>query len=103
MADICVVGLGSIGLPTAVIMASSGHTVTGVDVNADLLASVSAGLTRLDECNLPEMLAEVVKSGALTATDTPVAADAWRTFSVPPTFPSLKASQSVPTPTEAAA
>ena len=82
MADICVVGLGSIGLPTAVIMASSGHTVTGVDVNADLLASVSAGLTRLDECNLPEMLAEVVKSGALTATDTPVAADAF-VISVP--------------------
>jgi UDP-N-acetyl-D-mannosaminuronic acid dehydrogenase len=82
MADICVVGLGSIGLPTAVIMASSGHTVTGVDVNADLLASVSAGLTQLDEFNLPEMLAEVVKSGALTATDTPVAADAF-VISVP--------------------
>ena len=33
----------------------------------------------------------------------PDATDAWRTFSVPSTFPSLKVSQSVPTPTEAAA
>ena len=82
MVDICVVGLGSIGLPTAVIMASAGHTVTGVDVNADLVASVSAGRTWLDELNLPEMLAKVVKSGALTATDTPVASDAF-VISVP--------------------
>jgi UDP-N-acetyl-D-mannosaminuronic acid dehydrogenase len=82
MAEICVVGLGSIGLPTAVIMASAGHTVTGVDVNVELVASVSAGETRLDELNLPEMLTEVVKSGALTATDTPVAADAF-VISVP--------------------
>jgi UDP-N-acetyl-D-mannosaminuronic acid dehydrogenase len=82
MANICVVGLGSIGLPTAVIMASAGHMVTGVDVNKDLVGSVSAGQTRLDELNLPEMLAKVVNSGALTATDTPVASDAF-VISVP--------------------
>jgi UDP-N-acetyl-D-mannosaminuronic acid dehydrogenase len=82
MVEICVVGLGSIGLPTAVIMARAGHSVTGVDVNAALLESVNAGETRLDEPDLPEMLAAVVKSGALTATDTPVPAKAF-VISVP--------------------
>ena len=82
MTEICVVGLGNIGLPTAVIMAHHGHAVTGVDVNADLVASVNAGETRLDERKLPEMLAAVVSSGALTATDSPVSADAF-VISVP--------------------
>ncbi len=82
MSEICVVGLGSIGLPTAVIMAHHGHTVTGVDVNANLVASVNAGETRLDERKLPETLSAVVSSGALTATDTPVSADAF-VISVP--------------------
>jgi len=82
MADICVVGLGNIGLPTAVTMAHYGHRVTGVDVNADLVASVSIGETPFDEPRLPEMLAAVVKSGALTATDAPVTADAF-VISVP--------------------
>ena len=31
--SICVVGLGYIGLPTAVMFANYGHTVHGVDVN----------------------------------------------------------------------
>ena len=75
MADICVVGLGNIGLPTAVTMAQAGHTVTGVDLNATLVESVNAGETHLDEHGLPELLSAVVNSGALRAIDSPIAAD----------------------------
>ena len=82
MVEICVVGLGNIGLPTAVTMAHAGHSVTGVDVNAALVESVNAGETRLDEADLPETLAAVVKSKTLHATDTPVAADVF-VISVP--------------------
>jgi UDP-N-acetyl-D-mannosaminuronic acid dehydrogenase len=82
MAEICVVGLGNIGLPTAVTMAQAGHTVTGVDLNATLVESVNAGETHLDEKDLPELLSAVVNSGALHATDSPIAADVF-VISVP--------------------
>ena len=82
MTDVCVVGLGNIGLPLAVTMAHAGHAVTGVDVNAGLVAAVNAGKTRMDEPKLQELLSSVVASGALRATEAPVAADVF-VLSVP--------------------
>ena len=40
---IAVIGLGYIGLPTAVALATRGVEVVGVDVNADTVAAVSEG------------------------------------------------------------
>jgi nucleotide sugar dehydrogenase len=66
---ICVVALGKIGLPLAVQFASKGHQVTGVDVNADTVASVNRGREPFPgEIDLQTKLAQAVSAGLLTAT-----------------------------------
>jgi nucleotide sugar dehydrogenase len=67
--DICVVGLGKIGLPLAVQFASKGHRVRGADVNPVTVDLVNAGREPFPgERNLAESLAGVVADGLLTAT-----------------------------------
>ncbi|RYE49434.1 MAG: UDP-N-acetyl-D-mannosamine dehydrogenase [Hyphomicrobiales bacterium] len=66
-----VVGLGYIGLPTAVVIARSGVRVVGVDVNAALVASINAGQCPIVEPGLPEALAALVANGGIVATTTP--------------------------------
>ena len=41
MTTCCVLGLGYIGLPTATVLARAGHRVVGVDVNAQVVATVN--------------------------------------------------------------
>lgn len=66
---IAVVALGKIGLPLAVQFASAGHQVVGVDVNAEVVQSVHAGIPHFPgEAHLPERLAAQVQSGNLRAT-----------------------------------
>ncbi|MFV0407773.1 MAG: nucleotide sugar dehydrogenase [Propioniciclava sp.] len=66
---IAVVGLGKIGLPLAVQYATGGHRVTGVDVNAELVAQVNAGVEPFPgEAHLATKLADMVGSGNLQAT-----------------------------------
>ncbi|MEO6941862.1 MAG: nucleotide sugar dehydrogenase [Terrimesophilobacter sp.] len=67
--NITVVGMGKIGLPLAVQFASKGHTVFGADVNPHTVDLINAGTEPFPgEAFLQEKLAEVVESGALTAT-----------------------------------
>ncbi len=73
--SICVVGLGYIGLPTASILASQGHRVTGVDVAASVVETVNRGEIHIHEPHLDQLVARVVAQGNLRATDTPVPAD----------------------------
>lgn len=42
-ARICVVGLGYVGLPTAVAFAEAGFAVIGVEVNAERSSAINAG------------------------------------------------------------
>ncbi len=64
-----VVGLGKIGLPLAVQIASKGHQVIGADVSADVVASVLAGVPPFpNEAQLDERLQDVIGQGLLTAT-----------------------------------
>ncbi|MFJ1705694.1 nucleotide sugar dehydrogenase [Kitasatospora sp. NPDC088346] len=76
MRDICVVGLGAIGLPLAVQFASKGHLVAGADPQPELVAAVAAGRSPSGpEAELAQRLAEVVADGRLRATtDTAAAA-----------------------------
>lgn len=68
------IGLGYIGLPTAVTMAKSGLNVIGVDVNQDLVAAINNGETPIVEEGLPEALEETVKNGSFKASlETPAA------------------------------
>jgi len=71
----CVVGLGYIGLPTAAVLAQKGHRVIGVDVNADVVATVNEGRIHIIEPDLDLAVAESVASGSLSAQLKPAAAD----------------------------
>jgi UDP-N-acetyl-D-mannosaminuronic acid dehydrogenase len=69
------VGLGYIGLPTAALLASTGHRVVGVDVNSRVVDTINAGGVHIVEPDLAELVSDVVRSGGLTASLQPVPAD----------------------------
>lgn len=75
--DICVIGLGYIGLPTAALMAKSGHRVIGVDVNAKTVNTINAGRIHIVEKGLGDLVRGVVETGSLTARTTPCQANAF--------------------------
>lgn len=70
-------GLGYIGLPTAIIAAGHGIQVTGVDVNPEVVAKTNAGQLHIIEPGLETMLREVTSTGALKASDKPETSDAY--------------------------
>jgi nucleotide sugar dehydrogenase len=73
--DICVVGLGKIGLPLAVQFASKGHRVTGVDVRDSTVSLVNQGIEPFPgEAHLDDRLLTAVSSGRLSATTDTIAA-----------------------------
>ncbi|MDI7740862.1 nucleotide sugar dehydrogenase [Lysinibacillus fusiformis] len=73
--SICVVGLGYIGLPTAVMFANHGVKVHGVDVNPAAVKSIQEKTLHIEENGLQERLNKAVDEGFLTASTTPQAAD----------------------------
>ncbi len=75
MTTCCILGLGYIGLPTAAVLARAGHRVIGVDVNAEVVATVNQGQIHILEPDLDQAVAHAVASGALTAQLTPATAD----------------------------
>ncbi len=80
----CFMGLGYIGLPTAIIAAKEGGVdIIGVDINPSVVEQTNAGHLHIIEPGMEEMLQEVVKSGKLRASVKPEAADAY--FMVVPT------------------
>lgn len=79
----CFMGLGYIGLPTAIIAAKSGIDIIGVDINSKVVEQTNAGHLHIVEPGLEKLLQEVVKSGKLIAATTPQECDAY--FIVVPT------------------
>lgn len=67
MSRVCVVGLGYIGLPTAALLADSGHQVFGVDVNTHAVETIQQGKIHIFEPDLETLVHRVVKSGTLKA------------------------------------
>ncbi len=65
---ITVFGLGYVGCISAACFARAGHQVTGVDVNEEKVKIINEGKSPIVEPGLEDVLAEVVKSGRLTAT-----------------------------------
>lgn len=63
--EITVVGLGYIGLPTAVVMAGAGHHVKGFDAKKEVRDSLRAGRIHIVENHLQEAFAEVLANGCL--------------------------------------
>jgi len=67
--DVCVVGLGKIGMPLAARVASLGHSVVGCDIDPAVVDSVNRGECPIaGEDGLDEMLRACVAEGRLTAT-----------------------------------
>lgn len=79
----CFMGLGYIGLPTAIIAASHGIQIIGVDINPEVVKLTNQGRLHIVEPGMEEMLREVVRSGALRASTAPEVSDAY--FLVVPT------------------
>lgn len=64
-----VIGLGYIGLPTALMMASHGIEVVGTDYNRELVATLNAGKTTFREEGIDRLFIEAVKSGIRFTTE----------------------------------
>ncbi len=80
---VCFMGLGYIGLPTAIIAAKHGIQITGVDINPKVVEMTNQGRLHIVEPGIEEMLKEVVTTGMLKASVTPEESDAY--FMVVPT------------------
>lgn len=75
--SVAVVGLGYIGLPTAVMLATRGIDVVGVDVDPRIVTAISHGEAPFAEPDLAVSVRGAVAMGTLTATDTMPHADAF--------------------------
>ena len=76
-------GLGYIGLPTAIIAAKHGVEVIGVDINSKVVEMTNKGELHIIEPGMHEFLQEVVSNGMLKASSIPETCDAY--FMVVPT------------------
>lgn len=79
----CFMGLGYIGLPTAIIAANSGVNIVGVDINPKVVEKTNQGKLHIVEPGIQELLEKVVSEGKLVAQTAPEEADAY--FIVVPT------------------
>lgn len=59
MKKICILGLGYIGLPTAIMFALSGYSVVGVDVDKDIVNNLRIGRIHIRERGLKECFEKV--------------------------------------------
>ena len=64
-----VIGLGYIGLPTALMLASHGVEVVGTDYNNELVSTLNAGKTTFKEDGLDELFQRAVDSGIKFTTE----------------------------------
>ncbi|KPF88618.1 UDP-N-acetyl-D-mannosaminuronic acid dehydrogenase [Novosphingobium sp. AAP83] len=65
--DVCVVGLGYIGLPTAAIIARAGCRVLGLDVSQRVVDTINRGEIHIEEVDLDGLVHGVVQRGLLRA------------------------------------
>ena len=66
---VCVIGIGRIGLPTALSFAKSGLSTIGVDINENLVQNVNSGKFPLkDEPGYEEIFDDVIKNKKFSAT-----------------------------------
>jgi len=64
---ICVLGLGYIGLPTAILFATHGHEVVGVDVNKRIIETINNNKMPFEENRLEVLFKEAINKKCFTA------------------------------------
>jgi GDP-mannose 6-dehydrogenase len=65
---VAVFGLGYVGCVSAACLARDGHTVVGVDVNAQKMAAIAGGRSPLVEPGLDDLVGRMVDAGRLRVT-----------------------------------
>lgn len=75
--NICVIGLGYIGLPTASTFAAHGLNVLGVDISPRIIETLRRGDVHIHEPGLREEFQSTLKTGRLTFDTKPGEADAF--------------------------
>ena len=73
----CFMGLGYIGLPTAIISSQHGINVCGVDINPKVVEKTNRGELHIVEPGLQDLLKKAVNSKSLVASTTPVESDVY--------------------------
>ena len=80
-----VIGLGYIGLPTALMLASHGVEVIGTDYNKELVDTLNSGHTTFKEKGLDELFGNAVRSGIrFTTVDLPAPLGPTIAYILPP-------------------
>ncbi len=67
-AYVAVFGLGRVGLPTAVAIASQGYRVIGYDTNKNITRCVSNGINHINEKELTDRIKKLLKGNLFTTT-----------------------------------
>jgi UDP-N-acetyl-D-mannosaminuronic acid dehydrogenase len=93
--DLCVLGLGYIGLPTASIFATRGKKVLGVDVVPRVVETINRGDIHIEEPDLDVLVRAAVHSGNLRAALKPEAANVF-VVAVPTPFKATAANPRAP-------
>ncbi len=83
--DVCVMGLGYIGLPTASLLATKGMRVRGVDVRPEIVERIRKGRFDVKEPDLDVLVRSAVQSGNLEPSLEPAAASIY-VIAVPTPF-----------------
>ncbi|MFS6538266.1 UDP-N-acetyl-D-mannosamine dehydrogenase [Idiomarina loihiensis] len=83
--EVCIVGLGYIGLPTAALLANKGYQVLGIDVSEEVVDTVNNGGIHIVEPELDAYVAKAVQDKKLTAALKPKPADVF-VLAVPTPF-----------------
>ena len=65
---VCVIGLGYVGLPEAVMFAQAGYRAIGIDINTERIKQINAGVSYIPDVDSAS-LASVVQAGRLRATE----------------------------------
>jgi UDP-N-acetyl-D-mannosaminuronic acid dehydrogenase len=74
---LAVIGLGHVGLPTAILFGSAGVEVLGVDIDTRIVEQVNAGIAPVIEPGLDSALARATSDGRIRASAVPEPADAF--------------------------
>lgn len=73
----CFMGLGYIGLPTAIISSQHGINVCGVDINPKVVEQTNRGELHIVEPGLQDLLKKALDSKSLVASTTPFESDVY--------------------------